>query len=57
MIKLGSIMESASHTASTHVDNSYVTGKGATLDAPNTVTDFRDWAVTTETFVQHIEIK
>ena len=50
-------MESASYTTSTHVDNSYVTGKGATLDAPNTVTDFRDWAVTTETFVQHIEIK
>ncbi len=50
-------MESPSYAASTHIDNSYVTGKSATLIAPHTVADFGDRAVSAEALVQHIEIK
>ena len=57
MNELRSIMESPSYAASTHIDNSYVTGKSATLIAPHTVADFGDWAVRAKALVQHIEIK
>ena len=50
-------MESASYTTSTHVDNSYITGKSAALITPHMVADFGDWAIGTEAFLQHTEIE
>ncbi len=50
-------MESASYATSTHVDNSYITGKSSALITPHMVADFGDWAVRAEALVQHIEIK
>jgi len=50
-------MESTSYATSTHVDNSYITGKSAALITLHMVADFGDWAVGTKAFVQHIEIE